>query len=159
MLAKTYCAAVVGLEATTITIEVNMTRGVMFSLSGMADTAVRESYSRISAALPNVGFRLPLSSLTINLSPADIRKEGSSYDLPIAVGMLAAHGKIPTDNLDKYIEDQHLDLSDATYNEAIERAGDLLADRLADFESDLIAEAKEDDKYALDELRERNGEC
>ena len=103
MLAKTYCAAVVGLEATTITIEVNMTRGVMFSLSGMADTAVRESYSRISAALPNVGFRLPLSSLTINLSPADIRKEGSSYDLPIAVGMLAAHGKIPTDNLDKYM--------------------------------------------------------
>ena len=66
---------------------------------------------------------------------------------------------VATDNLDKYIEDQHLDLSDATYNEVIERAGDLLADRLADFESDLIAEAKEDDKYKLDELRERNGEC
>ena len=103
MLAKTFCAAVVGLEATTITIEVNMTRGVMYNLSGMADTAVRESYARISAALPNVGFRLPLSSLTINLSPADIRKEGSSYDLPIAVGMLAAHGKIPHENLDKYM--------------------------------------------------------
>ncbi len=103
MLAKTYCAAVVGLEATTITIEVNMTRGVMYNLSGMADTAVRESYSRITAALPNVGYKLPLSSLTINLSPADIRKEGSSYDLPIAVGMLAAHGKIPVDNLDKYM--------------------------------------------------------
>ena len=103
MLAKTYCAAVVGLEATTITIEVNMTRGVMFNLSGMADTAVRESYARINAALPNVGYRLPVSSLTINLSPADIKKEGSSYDLPIAIGMLAAHGKLPTDHLGEYM--------------------------------------------------------
>lgn len=66
---------------------------------------------------------------------------------------------VATDNLDKYIEEQHLDLSDATYNEVIERAGDLLADELADFESDLIEEAKEDNKYRLDELRERNGEC
>ena len=103
MLAKTYCAAVVGLEATTITIEVNMTRGVMFNLSGMADTAVRESYARINAALPNVGYKLPLSSLTINLSPADIKKEGSSYDLPIAIGMLAAHGKLPTDRLGDFM--------------------------------------------------------
>ena len=103
MLAKTYCAAVVGLEATTITIEVNMTRGVMFNLSGLADAAVRESYSRITAALPNVGYKLPLSCLTINLSPADIKKEGSSYDLSIAIGILAAHGKIPVANLDKYM--------------------------------------------------------
>ena len=103
MLAKTFCAAVVGLEATTITIEVNMTRGVMFNLSGLADASVRESYSRITAALPNVGYKLPLSSLTINLSPADIRKEGSSYDLSIAIGILAAHGKIPVANLDKYM--------------------------------------------------------
>ena len=103
MLAKTYCAAVVGLEATTITIEVNMTRGVMFNLSGMADTAVKESYARISAALPNVGYRLSVASLTINLSPADIRKEGSSYDLPIAIGMLAAHEKLPADRLGDYM--------------------------------------------------------
>ena len=103
MLAKTFCAAVVGLEATTITIEVNMTRGVMYNLSGMADTAVRESYSRITAALPNVGYRIPLASLTINLSPADIRKEGSSYDLPIAIGMLAANANIPTDHLKEYM--------------------------------------------------------
>ncbi len=103
MLAKTYCAAVVGLEATTITIEVNMTRGVMYNLSGMADTAVKESYARITAALPNVGYKIPLSNLTINLSPADIRKEGSSYDLPIAIGMLAANGNISVDNLDKYM--------------------------------------------------------
>lgn len=103
MLAKTYCAAVVGLEATTITIEVNMTRGVMYNMSGMADTAVRESYSRITAALPNVGYKIPVSSLTINLSPADIRKEGSSYDLPIAIGILAANGKIPFDHLEEYM--------------------------------------------------------
>ena len=103
MLAKTYCAAVVGLEATTITIEVNMTRGVMYNLSGMADTAVKESYARITAALPNVGYKIPLSNLTINLSPADIKKEGSSYDLPIAIGMLAANGNLPVDNLDKYM--------------------------------------------------------
>ena len=61
MLAKTYCAAVVGLEATTITVEVNMTRGVMYNLSGMADTAVKESYARIMAALPNVGYKIPLA--------------------------------------------------------------------------------------------------
>ena len=103
MLAKTYCAAVVGLEATTITVEVNMTRGVMYNLSGMADTAVRESYARITAALPNVGYRLSLASLTINLSPADIRKEGSSYDLSIAIGMLAAYGKMPLDHLGEYM--------------------------------------------------------
>ena len=61
MLVKTFCAAVTGLEATTITIEVNISRGVMFHLSGMADTAVRESYDRIQVALPHVGFKVPVS--------------------------------------------------------------------------------------------------
>ena len=103
MLAKTYCAAVLGLEATTITIEVNMTRGVMFHMSGLADAAVRESYDRICAALPNVGFKVPISNLTINLSPADIRKEGSSYDLPIAIGILAANGNLQSDHLQEYM--------------------------------------------------------
>ncbi len=103
MLAKTYCAAVMGLDATTITIEVNMTRGVMYNLSGMADTAVKESYARISAALPNVGYKIPVTNLTINLSPADIRKEGSSYDLPIAIGILAANGNITAEHLDDYL--------------------------------------------------------
>ena len=64
MLVKTYSAAVTGLEATTITIEVNLTRGVMFHLSGLADTAVKESYDRICAALPNVGFRTPTADIT-----------------------------------------------------------------------------------------------
>ena len=77
MLIKTFCAEVMGLEATTITIEVSLTRGVKFRLSGLADTAVKESYDRIRAAVQNVGFKLSPADLTINLSPADIRKEGS----------------------------------------------------------------------------------
>lgn len=92
-----------GLEATTITIEVNMTRGVMFHLSGLADTAVKESYDRIRAAMLNIGFKPPTADLTINLSPADIRKEGSSYDLPLAVGILAAHGKVSDTMLSDYM--------------------------------------------------------
>ena len=103
MLVKTFCAEVMGLEATTITIEVNMTRGVMFHLSGLADTAVKESYDRIRAAITNVGFKTPTADLTINISPADIRKEGSGYDLPLAIGILAAHGKISDSMLNDYI--------------------------------------------------------
>ena len=103
MLVKIFCAAVMGLEATTITIEVNMTRGVMFHLSGLADTAVKESYDRIRAAMVNVGFKPPTADLTINLSPADIRKEGSGYDLPLAIGILAAHGKVSETVLADYM--------------------------------------------------------
>ena len=103
MLVKTFCAEVMGLEATTITIEVNLTRGVMFHLSGLADTAVKESYDRIRAAIANIGFKPPTADLTINLSPADIRQEGSGYDLPLAIGILAAHGKISDTMLGDYI--------------------------------------------------------
>ena len=103
MLAKTYSAAVIGLEATTITIEVNLTKGVMFRLSGLADTAVKESYDRIHAALPNVGFKAPLANIVINLSPADLKKEGSGFDLPIAIGILAADGKIESSQLKDYM--------------------------------------------------------
>ena len=103
MLVKTYCAEVMGLEATTITIEVNMTRGVQFHLSGLADTAVKESYDRIRAAIANNGFKPPTADLTINLSPADLRKEGSGYDLPLAIGILAAHGKISDTMLGDYM--------------------------------------------------------
>ena len=94
MLVKTFCAEVTGLEATTVTIEVNLTRGMMFHLSGLADTAVKESYDRIRAAVANIGLKPPTADITINLSPADIRKEGSGYDLPLAIGILAAHGKV-----------------------------------------------------------------
>lgn len=103
MLVKTYSAAVMGLEATTITIEVNLTRGVMFHLSGLADTAVKESYDRICAALPNVGFKTPTANLTINLSPADLKKEGSGFDLPMAIGILGADGKIDCGRLQEYM--------------------------------------------------------
>ncbi len=103
MLVKTYSAAVMGLEATTITIEVNLTRGVMFHLSGLADTAVKESYDRICAALPNVGFKNPTANLTINLSPADLKKEGSGFDLPMAIGILGADGKIDCSRLQEYM--------------------------------------------------------
>lgn len=103
MLVKTFCAEVTGLEATTITIEVNMTRGVQFRLSGLADTAVKESYDRIRAAIANNGYKPPTADLTVNLSPADIRKEGSGYDLPLAIGILAAHGKISDAMLGDYM--------------------------------------------------------
>ena len=103
MLVKTYSAAVMGLEATTITIEVNLAKGMTFKLSGMADTAVKESYDRINAALPNIGYRIPTANLTINLSPADMRKEGSSFDLPMAVGIIAADGKMDCSRLNDYM--------------------------------------------------------
>ena len=103
MLVKTFSAAVVGLEATTITIETNLARGSVFKLSGLADTAVKESYDRICAALPNIGFKAPVANLTINLSPADMKKEGSGFDLPMAVGILAADGKINCGQLEEYM--------------------------------------------------------
>jgi magnesium chelatase family protein len=103
MLVKTYSAAVIGLEATTITIETNLTQGTVFKLSGMADTAVKESYDRISAALPNIGFINPTANLTINLSPADLKKEGSGFDLPMAIGILGADHKIDVSQLDKFM--------------------------------------------------------
>lgn len=101
MLVKTYCAAVMGLEANTITIEISMTRGVQLRFSGLADAAVRESYDRIRAAMQNNGYKMPTADLTINLSPADIKKEGSGYDLPLAIGILAANGKITSDRLER----------------------------------------------------------
>ena len=103
MLVKTYSAAVMGLEATPITVEVNLTSGVNFRLSGLADLAVKESYDRIYAALPNVGFNIPQASLTINLSPADLRKEGSGFDLPIAIGILAVGRKVAEPPLKDYM--------------------------------------------------------
>ena len=103
MLVKAYSAAVTALEATTITIEVNLTRGTMFHLSGLADTAVKESYDRIRAAIENNGYKSPTADLTINMSPADIRKEGSSYDLPLAIGILAAYSKVSETLLSQYM--------------------------------------------------------
>lgn len=103
MLVKTYCAAVNGLDVTTVTIEVSVSRGVLYHLSGLADTAVKESHDRIVAALQNNGIKFPVADITVNMAPADLRKEGSSYDLPLAIGILAAIGKIKPDMLSEYM--------------------------------------------------------
>ena len=103
MLVKTYCAAVTGLEATTVTVEVSLTRGVLFHLTGLPDNAVRESHDRIVAALQNNGYKFPVADITVNMAPADLRKEGSAYDLPLAIGLLAASGKVEGGLLGSYM--------------------------------------------------------
>ncbi len=86
-----------------MTVEVSMTKGVMFHLTGLADAAVRESRDRIVAALKNNGIKVPVADITINLAPAGLRKEGSGYDLPIAIGLLAAMGKVRPEHLSEYM--------------------------------------------------------
>lgn len=103
MLVKTYSAAVNGLEVTTVTVEISLMRGVMFHLSGLADAAVKESHDRIVAALQNNGYKFPVADITVNMAPADLRKEGSGYDLPLAIGILAAMEKVNAGILDKYM--------------------------------------------------------
>lgn len=103
MLTKVYGAAVQGIDATLITIEVNSSRGCMFYLVGLPDSAVKESYQRIRSALQVNEYKMPTATLTINMAPADIRKEGAAYDLPLAIGMLGANGCIQTDHLEEYL--------------------------------------------------------
>ena len=103
MLVKTYSAAVTGLEAITVTIEISMTRGNLRHLSGLADGAVKESYDRIKAAMENNGYKMPIAELTINMSPADLKKEGSGYDLPMAIGILASTNKVEATLLNQYM--------------------------------------------------------
>ena len=109
MLIKTYSAAVTGLEVTTVTIEVCLTRGVLFHLSGLADTAVKESRDRIVAAMMNNGYKFPVADITINMAPADIRKEGAGYDLPLSIGILAADGKVNGDRKSTRLNSSHQD--------------------------------------------------
>lgn len=103
MLVKVYGSAVFGIEATTITVEVNIDKGVGYHLVGLPDKAVIESSFRISAALKNNNYSLPGKKIIINMAPADIRKEGAAYDLTLAVGILAASHQIISDEIDKYI--------------------------------------------------------
>lgn len=103
MLVKTYCAAVNGLEVTTVTVEVSLNKGVMYHLTGLGDEAVRESRNRIAAAMQYSGYKFPIADITINLAPANLRKEGSSFDLPLAIGILGANGNIPEDHLKEYM--------------------------------------------------------
>ena len=103
MLVKTYTAAVNGLEVTTVTVEVSMNRGVLYHLTGLPDNAVKESRDRIAAAMQNNGFKFPVADITVNMAPADLRKEGSSYDLPLAIAILAANNKVMSDHLNEYL--------------------------------------------------------
>jgi magnesium chelatase family protein len=103
MLAKTFGSAVFGVGATTITIEVNMDQGVLTTLVGLPDSAVKESLQRVRAAITNRGYKFPIRNITINMAPADIRKEGTAYDLPVAIGILAASEQLDDAQLKNYI--------------------------------------------------------
>jgi magnesium chelatase family protein len=103
MLVKTFGSAVFGIDATTITIEVNLANGVNFILVGLPDSAVKESHQRMKAALKNNGYKFPGKEITVNMAPADIRKEGSTFDLPIAIGVMAVSEQVLVDRLDQYM--------------------------------------------------------
>jgi magnesium chelatase family protein len=103
MLVKSFAAAVQGISATIVTIEVNCTKGVSFFLVGLPDVAVRESHERIISALQVNGYKFPGNRVVVNMAPADIRKEGSAYDLPLALAILAAAGQVDGSRLDQYL--------------------------------------------------------
>lgn len=103
MLVKVFSAAVQGIEATTVTIEVNLSRGVKFFLVGLPDNAVKESHERILSALQVNGYKFPVAQIIVNMAPADIRKEGSAYDLPLAIGIMAANGTVSSEKLGQYM--------------------------------------------------------
>ena len=103
MLVKVFGAAVQGINATLITIEVNCSKGIKFMLVGLPDASVKESHERIISALQVNGYKFPRQQVVINMSPADIRKEGSAYDLPLAIGILSASESVKADKLEDYI--------------------------------------------------------
>ncbi|MES2387914.1 MAG: YifB family Mg chelatase-like AAA ATPase [Bacteroidota bacterium] len=103
MLAKTYGSAVFGVNATTITIEISVAAGTKVFMVGLPDSAVKESEQRVESALKHNKFMMPRNKVVVNLAPANIRKEGSAYDLPIAIGILAATGQVIAPDLEKYI--------------------------------------------------------
>lgn len=103
MLVKVFGAAVQGIDATLITIEVNCTKGIKFMLVGLPDASVKESHERIISALQENGYKFPRQQVIVNMSPADIRKEGASYDLPLAIGVLGASEAINSDKLQDYM--------------------------------------------------------
>src|SRR5699024_9108715 len=104
MVTKIYGSAVYGVDAITITIEVHVNRGVGYHLVGLPDNAIKESNYRIAAALQNNGYKIPVKKITLNMAPADLRKEGSAYDLPLAMGILIATEQIHCQqNIEEYI--------------------------------------------------------
>lgn len=103
MLIKTYGSTTHGVDAITITVEVNIDKGIGYHLVGLPDIAVRESSYRITSALENCGYKMPRKKIVINMAPADLRKEGASYDLTLAIGILASSGQVLTEKLNHYI--------------------------------------------------------
>lgn len=103
MLAKTYGSAVYGVNAHLITVEVSVSQGLNFYMVGLPDSAVKESQQRVETAVKHLGFRMPRQKIVVNLAPADIRKEGSAYDLPIALGVLSASEQMKADRLEQYV--------------------------------------------------------
>ena len=103
MLCKTFCATCIGIEAVTVTVEVDLSVGIGIHLVGLPDSAVRESLLRVTTALTSYGFRIPGRKIVVNLAPADIRKEGSSYDLAIALGLLAVSDQISLPRCGEFI--------------------------------------------------------
>ncbi|MGL4596392.1 MAG: magnesium chelatase domain-containing protein, partial [Bacteroidia bacterium] len=102
-LVKTFGCAVYGINATVVTVEVNISAGINFHLVGLPDSAVKESQQRIDAALRNNGYRIPGKKIVVNMAPADIRKDGSAYDLTIALGILAASEQLSGTRLAEYV--------------------------------------------------------
>lgn len=103
MLQKTYCATCIGIDAVTVTVEIDISVGIGIHLVGLPDSAVRESLLRVTTALSSYGFHIPGRKLVVNLAPADIRKEGSSYDLAIALGILAVSGQVEMQLCEEFI--------------------------------------------------------
>ena len=103
MLVKTFGCAIIGINAIIVTIEVNSDKGIQFFLVGLPDSAVKESQQRMVASFANLGYKFPKKRLTINMAPADIRKEGAAYDLALAIGILAVSEQVSQDLLDQYL--------------------------------------------------------
>ncbi|MCS6823769.1 MAG: YifB family Mg chelatase-like AAA ATPase [Cytophagaceae bacterium] len=103
MLAKTYGSAVQGVNAFIVTIEVTINKGTLLFIVGLPDNAVKESQQRVEAAIKHLGYDMPRQKVVVNLAPADVRKEGSAYDLPIALGILGASGQMNSEKLSEYV--------------------------------------------------------
>lgn len=103
MLVKVYAAALQGIHANIITIEVNCSKGIKFFLVGLPDVSIKESHERITSALGEIGLKFPRKQIVINMAPADVRKEGAAYDLPLAIGILAGAEKINPDKTGDYL--------------------------------------------------------
>src|SRR4030066_1094185 len=104
MLAKVLSSAVMGIDAYVVEVEVDISQGLpSFSTVGLPEGAVRESKERVKASIKNSGYEFPSERITVNLAPADIKKEGSAFDLPMAIGILAATGLLPSNSLNRYI--------------------------------------------------------